>query len=127
MEFLYDLFRAGLGVSVLLGICYLLSSNRGAINWRLVAIGMGLQVFLAFCILIVPGVSIVFDYISKGFTQVIAFTAAGSQFMFGNIVTDMSSFGYIFAFQVLPTIVFFSAWRKLTDFAAKPRARAKRM
>lgn len=109
MDFLNDLFRASLGVTVLLGICYLLSSNRKAINWRLVAIGMGLQLLLAFFILIVPGVSSVFDWISKGFTSVIAFTAAGSQFMFGNIVTDMSSFGYIFAFQVLPTIVFFSA------------------
>lgn len=109
MDFLNDLFRASLGVTVLLGICYLLSSNRKAINWRLVAIGMGLQLVLAFFILIVPGVSSIFDWISKGFTSVIAFTAAGSQFMFGNIVTDMSSFGYIFAFQVLPTIVFFSA------------------
>ncbi|WP_367389647.1 NupC/NupG family nucleoside CNT transporter [Lewinella sp. LCG006] len=109
MDFLNDLFRASLGVTVLLGICYLLSSNRKAINWRLVAIGMSLQLLLAFFILIVPGVSSVFDWISKGFTSVIAFTAAGSQFMFGNIVTDMSSFGYIFAFQVLPTIVFFSA------------------
>jgi CNT family concentrative nucleoside transporter len=109
MDFLNDLFRASLGVTVLLGICYLLSSNRKAINWRLVAIGMGLQLLLAIFILKVPGVSVVFDWISKGFTSVIAFTAAGSQFMFGNIVTDMSSFGYIFAFQVLPTIVFFSA------------------
>ncbi|WP_020539412.1 NupC/NupG family nucleoside CNT transporter [Lewinella cohaerens] len=109
MDFLNDLFRASLGVTVLLGICYLLSSDRKAINWRLVTIGMGLQLMLAFFILIVPGVSSIFDWISKGFTSVIAFTAAGSQFMFGNIVTDMSSFGYIFAFQVLPTIVFFSA------------------
>jgi len=109
MDFLNDLFRAILGVTVLLAICYFLSSNRKAINWRLVAIGMGLQLVLAFFILIVPGVSSIFDWISKGFTSVIAFTAAGSQFMFGNIVTDMSSFGYIFAFQVLPTIVFFSA------------------
>lgn len=109
MEFLTNLFRAGLGVFILLGICYLLSSDRKAINWRLVSIGMGLQLFLAFFILIVPGVSNVFDIISTGFTKVITFTAAGSQFLFGSIVQDMSSFGYIFAFQVLPTIVFFSA------------------
>ncbi|MEM1216739.1 MAG: Na+ dependent nucleoside transporter N-terminal domain-containing protein, partial [Bacteroidota bacterium] len=109
MDFLQDVLRASIGVTVLLGICYLLSSDRKAINWRLVGIGMGLQLLLAFLILIVPGVSGIFDVISKGFTKVIAFTAAGSKFMFGNIVTDMSSFGYIFAFQVLPTIVFFSA------------------
>ncbi len=109
MELLTNIFRAGLGVFILLAICYLLSSDRRAINWRLVSIGMGLQLLLAFFILVVPGVSNIFDWISKGFTQVIAFTAAGSQFLFGSIVQDMSSFGYIFAFQVLPTIVFFSA------------------
>lgn len=109
MELLINIFRAGLGVFILLAICYLLSSDRRAVNWRLVSIGMGLQLLLAFFILIVPGVSNIFDWISKGFTQVIAFTAAGSQFLFGSIVQDMSSFGYIFAFQVLPTIVFFSA------------------
>lgn len=109
MEFLTNLLRASFGVAILLGILYLLSANRKAINWRLVTIGMGLQLVLAILILIVPGVSTIFDVISKGFTSVIAFTAAGSGFMFGNIVKDMSSFGYIFAFQVLPTIVFFSA------------------
>ncbi|RME94812.1 MAG: Na+ dependent nucleoside transporter, partial [Bacteroidetes bacterium] len=109
MGFFYDLVRAGFGVVVLLGICYLLSSNRRAINWRLVGIGMALQIVLAILILKVPGVSGIFDTISKGFRAVIEFTTAGSAFLFGSIVQDMDSFGYIFAFQVLPTIVFFSA------------------
>lgn len=109
MDFFNDLIRAGFGVFVLLGICYLLSSNRRAINWQLVGIGIGLQIVLAILILKAPYVSVIFDWISRGFRKVIEFTSAGSEFLFGSIVNDINSFGYIFAFQVLPTIVFFSA------------------
>ncbi|MFT4686674.1 MAG: CNT family concentrative nucleoside transporter [Neolewinella sp.] len=104
-----DLFRCILGMSAMLGVCYLFSRNRRAIDWRLVGIGIGMQFFLAVLILKVPGVSIIFDYIATGFRKTLEFTAAGSEFLFGSIVNDMDSFGYIFAFQVLPTVVFFSA------------------
>ena len=110
MDFLVGMFRGALGIVILLGICYLLSSNRKAINWRLVAGGIILQVVLAVVILKVPFVSTLFDWIAKGFQNILAFTEAGSKFLFGNIVTDLDSFGYIFAFQVLPTIIFFSAF-----------------
>ena len=104
-----DLFRCILGMTVMLGVCYLFSRNRRAIDWRLVGIGVGMQFVLAVLILKVPGVSIIFDYIATGFRKTLEFTAAGSEFLFGSIVNDMDSFGYIFAFQVLPTVVFFSA------------------
>ncbi|MCB0637822.1 MAG: Na+ dependent nucleoside transporter, partial [Lewinella sp.] len=109
MSFLVDALRASLGVAALLAVCYLLSSDRRAINWRLVGIGMAMQVLLAVLILVVPGVSIIFDWIAEGFRKVIDFTHAGTELLFGNIVNDQQTFGYIFAFQVLPTIVFFSA------------------
>ena len=109
MEFLVDLLRGMLGVAVMLLICYLFSSNRKSINWRLVGIGIAMQIVLAILILKVPGVSIVFDQLAKFFQAVLEYTAAGSEFLFGGLVKDMDSFGYIFAFQVLPTIVFFSA------------------
>ncbi len=109
MSFFVDLLRAVLGIVILLGSCYLLSSNRRAINWRLVGSGMLLQLALALLILKVPYVNVIFDYIARGFQQILSFTEAGAQFLFGSIVQDMSTFGYIFAFQVLPTIVFFSA------------------
>lgn len=109
MEFTVSLLRAALGMSVLLGFCYLLSSNRKAINWRLVSGGIILQVVLAVLILKVPGISLIFDYIAGFFREVLRYTEAGAEFIFGNIVTDQQTFGYIFAFQVLPTIVFFSA------------------
>lgn len=109
MTFAYDLFRCVIGLAVMLAVCYLFSQNRKGIDWKLVGIGLGMQFVLAILILKVPGVSIVFDYVAAGFRKTLEFTAAGSEFLFGSIVNDMDSFGYIFAFQVLPTIVFFSA------------------
>ncbi|GJM32456.1 MAG: nucleoside transporter NupC [Saprospiraceae bacterium] len=109
MDFFVDLLRGTLGITVLLGTCYLLSNNRKGIDWRLVGSGMLLQIALALLILKVPYVNVIFDYIAKGFQQILSFTEAGAQFLFGSIVQDMGTFGYIFAFQVLPTIVFFSA------------------
>lgn len=109
MTFANDIFRTLLGMTVLLAICYLLSKNRKAINWKLVGIGIGMQFLLAFLMLKAQGVSYAIDLVATGFRKTLEFTAAGSEFLFGNIVRDMDSFGYIFSFQVLPTIVFFSA------------------
>ena len=104
-----DILRGFLGIFIILLICYLLSNNRKAINWRLVGVGMLSQLLLAVLILKVPFVSSIFDGIAGFFRLILEFTEEGAKFMFGNIVTDTSTFGYIFAFQVLPTIVFFSA------------------
>lgn len=109
MSFITSLGRGALGVAVLLGICYLLSANRKKISWRLVGVGLGFQILLALFLLKVPGVSVAFEYVAKLFTRVLSVSEAGAEFMFGSLVTDMDTFGYIFAFQVLPTIVFFSA------------------
>ena len=109
MEFIIGLLRGGLGIVVLLGICYLLSNNRKEINWRTVVVGMSLQLLLAFLLLKVPYVNEAFDSIAKGFTSILDFTEAGAKFLFGGLIERVDTFGYIFAFQVLPTIVFFSA------------------
>jgi CNT family concentrative nucleoside transporter len=105
-----DILRGLLGIAVLLAVCYLLSANRKGIDWKLVLSGLGFQFILAILILKVPGVKIAFEWIASFFVAILQFTEAGSQFMFGNIINDMNTFGYIFAFQVLPTIVFFSAF-----------------
>ena len=104
-----DIARGFLGIFVMLLVCYLLSNNRKAINWRLVAIGVAAQLILAVAVLKVPIINTVFDSIAGFFRMVLEFTEEGAKFMFGNIITDLNTFGYIFAFQVLPTIVFFSA------------------
>jgi len=109
MEWWLDLGRGMLGIAVLLALGFLLSRNRKAINWALVTKGMLLQLVIAIAILKVPVINVIFDYIAKFFQSVLTFSSAGAKFLFGNIITDLNTFGYIFAFQVLPTIVFFSA------------------
>jgi len=105
-----DILRGLLGMIVMLGACYLLSANRKNIDWKLVLSGLGIQFVLAILMLKVPGVKVAFEYIASFFVAILKYTEAGSRFMFGNIIDDMNTFGYIFAFQVLPTIVFFSAF-----------------
>lgn len=101
-------YRGILGMLVVLLIAFLFSSNRKAINWRVVGIGLGVQLLLAIGVLTVPFVQQFFEFLSKIFVKILSFTEAGSEFLLGDLM-DTESFGYIFAFQVLPTIIFFSA------------------
>ena len=109
MDFLVGLLRGVLGVTILLATCYLLSSARHKISWRLVGMGMALQILLALLVLKVPLINKAFDWIAEMFEKTLRFSEAGAIFLFGDLVTNLDSFGYIFAFQVLPTIIFFSA------------------
>ncbi len=101
-------WRGVLGMFTLLIIAFLSSSNRKAINWKTVGIGLGLQLLLAYGVLKVDWVKSVFEFVGSIFVKILEFTAAGSEFLLGGLM-DTSSFGYIFLFQVLPTIIFFSA------------------
>lgn len=103
------LWRGVLGMAVLIFISFLFSSNRKAINWRTVGIGLALQLLIAIGVLKVPFVQYIFEKIGQVFVSILDFTRAGSQFLFEGLVVDMDTFGFIFAFQVLPTIIFFSA------------------
>jgi len=103
------LLRGALGMAVLILISFLFSSNRKAINWKTVGIGLSLQVLIAIGVLKVPFVQYIFEKVGSVFVSILDFTRAGSQFLFEGLVVDMDTFGYIFAFQVLPTIIFFSA------------------
>ncbi len=110
MDLIVSISRGVLGVVIMLGICYLMSSNRKAISWRLVLIGMGFQIALAALLLYVPFISSIFDSIAGAFTKFLEFSEAGALFLFGDLASPNSSLGYIFAFRVLPTILFFSAF-----------------
>lgn len=109
MDQLNDILRGALGIIVMLAICFLFSNNRKAIPWKVVGIGISIQFLLALLILKVPYVSEFFDFLADMFQKTMEFSKAGASFMFGSLVTNLDGFGYIFAFQVLPTIVFFSA------------------
>lgn len=99
------ILRGLAGVAALLGICCLLSRNRNAIPWRLVAGGLLLQLLLAFLVLATP-FSAVVGGVSSGFVKLLAFSDKGSAFMFGDLV-DATKYG--FAFKILPVILFVSA------------------
>ncbi|MEL6483235.1 MAG: nucleoside transporter C-terminal domain-containing protein [Bacteroidota bacterium] len=101
--------RGALGMLVLIFIAFLFSSNRKAIKWKTVGIGLALQLIIAIGVLKVPIVQLIFERIGKVFVSILDFTRAGSKFLFEGLVVDMDTFGFIFAFQVLPTIIFFSA------------------
>lgn len=103
------LLRGALGMAVLVFISFLFSSNRRAINWKTVGIGLSLQILIAIGVLKVRFIQYLFDQVGSIFVNILEFTRAGSQFLFEGLVVDMDTFGYIFAFQVLPTIIFFSA------------------
>ncbi|NDV15526.1 Na+ dependent nucleoside transporter [Muricauda sp. TY007] len=103
------LLRGALGMAALIFISFLFSSNRKAINWKTVGIGLSLQILIAIGVLKVRFIQYLFDQVGNIFVNILDFTRAGSQFLFEGLVVDMDTFGYIFAFQVLPTIIFFSA------------------
>ena len=96
------------GLAVLIGIAWLFSNNRRAVDWRLVLTGLSLQIAFAALVLLVPGGREVFDALGHGFVKILSFVTAGSTFIFGNLM-NVETYGFIFAFQVLPTIIFFAA------------------
>ncbi|MEN1940022.1 nucleoside transporter C-terminal domain-containing protein [Luteimonas sp. MJ246] len=96
------------GLAVLIGITWLFSNNKGRVDWKLVGTGVTLQIAFAALVLLVPGGREVFDWLGQLFVQVLAFVNAGSEFIFGSLM-DVQTYGFIFAFQVLPTIIFFAS------------------
>lgn len=121
-----SIFEGIRGLFILLFIAFVLSNNKKNINWKLVTIGIFFQIFLAVGILKgdkigfnifnrrfdLRFIHIFFDYIGCFFTKILGFTQEGSKFLFGNLL-NVNSYGFIFAFHVLPTIIFFSALTSL--------------
>ncbi|MCK8480894.1 Na+ dependent nucleoside transporter [Flavihalobacter algicola] len=103
-----SIWRGALGMITLLIIAFLFSSNRKSINWKTVVIGLAFQLIIAICVLQVDFVKDIFEAIGQVFINILDFTRAGSEFLFSGVM-DVNSYGFIFAFQVLPTIIFFSA------------------
>ncbi|MEN8116435.1 MAG: nucleoside transporter C-terminal domain-containing protein, partial [Bacteroidota bacterium] len=107
-----NLLRGLLGMAALISIGYLFSHNRKKIPWRTVFAGLAIQVSLAVGILYVPFVRVVFEFFGKVFVKILDFTKVGTEFLLGGLI-DVDTYGVIFLFQVLPTIIFFSALMSL--------------
>ena len=101
-------FRGIIGMCVLILIAYIFSKDRKAINWKTTIIGLVTQLILAIAVLKVVFVQRIFEFFGKIFIKTLDFTLEGSKFLLGDMV-NIESFGYVFLFQVLPTIIFFSA------------------
>lgn len=106
------IIRGIIGMFVLIGLGYLLSHNRKNIPWKTVFTGLIFQVILAVGVLYVPFIRYGFEFAGQVFVKILDFTKAGSEFLLGGLM-DSNTYGYIFLFQVLPTIIFFSALTSL--------------
>ncbi|MEX1384222.1 NupC/NupG family nucleoside CNT transporter [Lutibacter sp.] len=107
-----SLWRGVLGMFSLLVVAYLFSSNKKAINWKTVGAGLTAQLLIAIGVLKIPFVQAIFEFVGSIFTNILDYTAAGSIFLFGGLMNS-ESYGFIFVFQILPTIIFFSALTSL--------------
>ncbi len=96
------------GLMTILFIGWLGSTDRKAIRWRPILAGLGIQFALALFILKLPGGQALFQWLGTRITALLDFSKQGSGFVFGKLV-DVPGFAFIFAFQVLPTIVFMAA------------------
>jgi CNT family concentrative nucleoside transporter len=118
---LLSFFQGIIGIGVLLGIAWAFSNNRRRVTWRLVGTGLGLQA--VFGTLVIKGTELgaffaplgwpklAFGKIAEAFVIILGFTTEGAKFIFGTLAIspgNANSIGFFFAFQVLPTIIFFS-------------------
>lgn len=109
-----DILRGILGITFIIIVAFLFSEHKKNIPWKTVGIGIGIQILLAFVIINPLEVSILeyfrkgFDLLGKGFVHILDFSKDGTKFLFGSFL-DTEKHGFLFAFQVLPTIIFFSA------------------
>jgi CNT family concentrative nucleoside transporter len=112
-----DYLRALGGLVFIVGIAYIFSADRKAVNWRLVGAGIALQVVFALMIAKVPFVQGGFEYVSAQFIKFLSFAQKGAEFLYGDLSKNSEttpgvrhSLGFLFAFQTLPTVIFFSAF-----------------
>nr|NQU91369.1 Na+ dependent nucleoside transporter [Bacteroidota bacterium] len=105
---LITVLRGILGIFVLVFITWLFSSNRRAVSWKVVATGLSIQIAIALGILYIPFVEKFFELAGGIFVVILDFTKIGSTFLFNDLMM-VERVGYIFALQILPTIIFFSA------------------
>lgn len=112
MEQLTHILRGFLGYAVLIGIAVALSSNRRAINWRIVGAGMLLQFLFASLVLFVPPARAAVEWVGGRFVDLMGFTQEGVRFVFGSLA-DQQKHGVVFAIGILPSIIFFSAFTSM--------------
>ncbi|MFN3839950.1 MAG: NupC/NupG family nucleoside CNT transporter [Cyclobacteriaceae bacterium] len=111
-----DYLRGAIGLGVIIGLAFLFSAHRKRIDWKLVGAGLLLQLLIAILIFKVPVVRIGFEKVGTAFVKFLSFALNGAQFLFGDLAKNSDAvegtrhgLGFLFAFQALPTVIFFSA------------------
>ena len=97
------------GLAVLLGIAWLFSNNKRAVDWRLVATGVALQIVFASFVLMTSWGSTIFEGLGAIFVKLIGFTNEGSKMILGGLA-DQDKYGFVFIFHALPTVIFFASF-----------------
>lgn len=111
-----NLFRCAIGICFILGVAYAFSEDRKNIDWRLVASGLFIQLVIGILIAKVALISSFFGFISNKFVHFLNFALEGAEFLFGDLAKNSDqhsdarhNLGFLFAFQALPVIIFFSS------------------
>ncbi|MDT8069297.1 MAG: nucleoside transporter C-terminal domain-containing protein [Terriglobia bacterium] len=104
------ILRGLLGLAVIIGLAWAFSTKRRAINWRTVGTGVTLQIFFAFLVLKWTYGREMITAAGAGINKLLDYSFYGSNFVFGELGKKASTNGFIFAFQVLPTIIFIAAF-----------------
>jgi CNT family concentrative nucleoside transporter len=111
-----DYLRGFIGLVVIIGIAFFFSKSRSKVDWRLVVTGVAFQLVIAVLVLRVPLVRSGFEVVGAGFVKFLSFALNGAQFLFGDLAKNSDAapsvrhnLGFLFAFQALPTVIFFSA------------------
>ncbi|MCA8950409.1 MAG: NupC/NupG family nucleoside CNT transporter [Planctomycetes bacterium] len=99
-----------LGIAVMLVVCFALSNNRRAVSWRLVGVGLLVQAVLGVTFLFWADGNAALQAVGRGFDQFLQLGQKGSEFVFGPLATGKTGMGFVFAFQILPTLIFFSSF-----------------
>ena len=109
----YNRYLNIVGIGVILFVCWLFSRKRSSIDYKLVAIALAMQFGIAFVVLKTAIGNSIVSAVAVGVGKVYQFADAGSSFLFGNLVNPSGSWGFIFAFKVLPVMIFFGALMSL--------------
>ncbi|MEY4939418.1 MAG: hypothetical protein RIQ93_1153 [Verrucomicrobiota bacterium] len=112
METLTHVLRGLIGIVAFIGLAVLLSENRRAISWRIVAMGLLLQLSFAGLVLFFSPARALVEWVGGRFVDLLGFTNEGTRFLFGSL-GDTTKHGVVFAIGILPSIIFFSAFSSM--------------
>lgn len=110
-----DYLRGVIGIVFIVGIAYLFSRKRNKIDWKLVVTGLVLQILIGIAVLKIDFIRSGFETVGSGFVTFLGFASDGAYFLFGDLAKNSDAvkdarhnLGFLFAFQALPTVIFFS-------------------